>query len=167
MDVGFIGLGSMGRGMATSLIKAGHSVRVWNRSRGPVDQLVGKGARSVAAPRGAFTGDAVISMLADDDALRSVLAGGQILNGAPRGIVFVNMATVSLVLARESAALFRSRGVAYIAAPVFGRPMPQAPASCTSSSPAIRSPWLACSLCSPPSARRPGRSAAILTGPTS
>ena len=58
MDIGFIGLGAMGKAMAMNLIKAGHSVRVWNRSRGPVDELVRQGARPLASPHDAFTGDA-------------------------------------------------------------------------------------------------------------
>jgi 3-hydroxyisobutyrate dehydrogenase-like beta-hydroxyacid dehydrogenase len=122
MDVGFIGLGGMGKGMAANLVKAGHTVRVWNRSRGPQDELVRQGARAVASPHQAFAGDAALSMLADDDALRSVIAEGEVLDGARPGFVFVNMATISVALARELTDLFRARGFGYVAAPVFGRP---------------------------------------------
>jgi 3-hydroxyisobutyrate dehydrogenase-like beta-hydroxyacid dehydrogenase len=122
MDIGFIGLGAMGKGMAANLIKAGHTVRVWNRSRGPVDELARQGAQPLASPRDAFTGDAVLSMLADDDALRAVIAPALMPDGAPTGLVFVNMATISVALARELPDLFRTRGIAYVAAPVFGRP---------------------------------------------
>lgn len=122
MDVGFIGLGAMGRAMAANLVKAGHTVRVWNRSRGPVDELVRLGAKAAASPREAFAGDAVISMLADDDAVRAVIVQPGLLDGAPPGLVHVNMATISVALARELAELHRAHGVVYVAAPVFGRP---------------------------------------------
>jgi len=122
MDVGFIGLGAMGRAMAANLVKAGHTVRVWNRSRGPVDALVREGAVPATSARDAFRGDAVISMLADDAAVRAVVLDEQLLDGAPAGLVHVNMATISVALARELATLHQARGVAYIAAPVFGRP---------------------------------------------
>ncbi len=122
MDVGFIGLGAMGKGMAANLVKAGHSVRVWNRSPGPLDELARQGAQPVTTPSQAFAADAVLSMLADDDALRSVVGQDGVLDGARRGIVFVNMATISIALAQELSELFRARGISYVAAPVFGRP---------------------------------------------
>jgi 3-hydroxyisobutyrate dehydrogenase-like beta-hydroxyacid dehydrogenase len=122
MDVGFMGLGAMGRGMAANLVRAGHRVRVWNRSRGPVEELARLGAQPAASPREAFAGDAVLSMLADDDAVRTVILGERLLEDAPRGLVHVNMATISVALARELAELHRAHGVAYVAAPVFGRP---------------------------------------------
>jgi 3-hydroxyisobutyrate dehydrogenase-like beta-hydroxyacid dehydrogenase len=122
MDIGFIGLGSMGKGIAANIMKAGHKVRVWNRSRGPVDDLVRQGALPLGSPREAFAGDAVLSMLADDDALRSVVAQREVLDAAPAGLVFVNMATISVALARELTEVFQARRVAYVSAPVFGRP---------------------------------------------
>ena len=79
MEVGFIGLGAMGRAMATNLIAAGHHLRVWNRSRAPVDVLVAKGATAAATPEEAFAAEAVISMLADDAAVKSVILD----SGAP------------------------------------------------------------------------------------
>ncbi|HEX6535270.1 MAG TPA: NAD(P)-dependent oxidoreductase [Gemmatimonadaceae bacterium] len=122
MDIGFIGLGSMGRAMAANLLAAGHQVRVWNRSPGPVDALAARGARQVASAREAFAGDAVVSMLADDAAVRDVIVDEGLVAAAPRGVVHVNMATISVALARELVALHREHGVAYVAAPVFGRP---------------------------------------------
>lgn len=122
MDVGFVGLGAMGKGMAANLVKAGHAVRAWNRSRGPLDELAREGALPTTSPRDVFAGDAVVSMLADDDALRSVIAEAHVLDGAPRGLIFVNMATISVALAQELSELFRGRGIGYVAAPVFGRP---------------------------------------------
>ena len=69
MNVGFVGLGAMGRAMATNLIEAGHRLRVWNRSAGRVEELRRKGAEAAAEPREAF-GEVLVSMLADDTAVR-------------------------------------------------------------------------------------------------
>jgi 3-hydroxyisobutyrate dehydrogenase-like beta-hydroxyacid dehydrogenase len=121
MDVAFVGLGAMGREMAANLVKAGHEVRVWNRSAGPVEDLVRKGAKAAADPRDAFRG-VVFSMLADDAAVRDIFLARGLLDSAPVGTVHVNMATVSVRLARELADEHRRHGVEYVAAPVFGRP---------------------------------------------
>jgi len=120
MDVGFIGLGTMGSRIAANILKAGHKVRVWNRSHPPVDALAKTGAIPVATAREAFSGDAVFSMLADDAAVRQVIE--PLLDGAPKGLVHVNTATISVALARELAALHREHGLFYVAATVFGRP---------------------------------------------
>jgi 3-hydroxyisobutyrate dehydrogenase-like beta-hydroxyacid dehydrogenase len=121
MNVGFIGLGGMGKAMATNLVKAGHHVRVWNRSSAPVKELVAQGAEAAAAPRDLARSEVVITMLADDAATRSVVIEGGLLEAASPGLIHVNMATVSVAFAKELADLHRQRGIAYIAAPVFGR----------------------------------------------
>jgi 3-hydroxyisobutyrate dehydrogenase-like beta-hydroxyacid dehydrogenase len=120
MDIGFIGLGAMGSHVAENLVKAGNTVRVWNRSRPPVDALARLGARPVSTAREAFSGDAVFSMLADDAAVHAVI--DPLLDDAPKGLLHVNMATISVALARDFAARHRARGLGYVAAPVFGRP---------------------------------------------
>jgi hypothetical protein len=120
MDVGFIGLGAMGSRIAANVLKAGNQLRVWNRTRAPLDTLERLGARPVATAREAFRGDVVISMLADDNAVHAVIDG--LLDGAPKGLVHVNMATISVPLARELAERHRAHGLAYVAATVFGRP---------------------------------------------
>jgi 3-hydroxyisobutyrate dehydrogenase-like beta-hydroxyacid dehydrogenase len=121
MDIGFVGLGQMGQAMVANLLAAGHTVRVWNRSPGPVDAMVALGAIAVSSAREAFAGDAVMSMLADDGAVRAVI-DDQVLAQAPRGLVHVNLATVSVQLAQELVATHRAHGLVYVAAPVFGRP---------------------------------------------
>lgn len=121
MDVGFIGLGAMGKAMAANLIKAGHRVRVWNRSRAAVSELVAQGAIAADRAKDCFRGDAVISILADDDATRAVVLADGVLDGAAEGIVHVNMATVSVAFAKALAAEHARRGIAYVGAPVFGR----------------------------------------------
>jgi 3-hydroxyisobutyrate dehydrogenase-like beta-hydroxyacid dehydrogenase len=120
MDVGFIGLGAMGSRIAGSLVKAGYQPRVWNRTREPVDALVRSGARAAAEARDAFIGDVVFSMLADDGAVQAVI--DPLLESAPRGLIHVNMATISVGLARDLAARHEDHGLAYVAATVFGRP---------------------------------------------
>ncbi|WP_131118905.1 NAD(P)-dependent oxidoreductase [Lichenihabitans psoromatis] len=119
MDIGFIGLGHMGRAMATNLLRAGHQVRVWNRSPGPAQDLTTAGAVAVATAADAFAGDAVITMLADDAALEQTLAG--LLDKAPKGLLHINMATISVALAKALTDTHAASGLGYIAAPVFGR----------------------------------------------
>src|SRR4051812_46318621 len=121
MDTGFIGLGTMGRAMAANLLKAGHHVRVWNRSQEPVQALVGQGATACESPTEAFQAGVVISMLADDDAIQEVLQD-DVLARAPQSAIHVNMATISVALAKELTQVHAERGLRYVAAPVFGRP---------------------------------------------
>jgi 3-hydroxyisobutyrate dehydrogenase-like beta-hydroxyacid dehydrogenase len=121
MDIGFIGLGEMGVAMVRNMLKAGHTVRVWNRSPERAQPLVAQGAVVAGSPAGAFTGDAVFSMLADDAALREVI-DASLLEHAPRGLIHVNMATISVALAEELAHAHAARGLHYVAAPVLGRP---------------------------------------------
>jgi 3-hydroxyisobutyrate dehydrogenase-like beta-hydroxyacid dehydrogenase len=124
MDIGFIGLGHMGSAIAGRFLQANHKVRVWNRSPEGARKLGEAGAQVVASPDDAFKGDAVFSMLGDDNALRAVLLDTGVLERASRATVpvHVNMATVSVAFADELAALHEKRGIAYIAAPVMGRP---------------------------------------------
>src|SRR6185437_10514518 len=67
MKLGFIGLGAMGRGMASRLVEAGHEVQVWNRSPEPCEEFERRGARRAQGPGPLFDADAVFTMLADDD----------------------------------------------------------------------------------------------------
>ncbi|HTR05584.1 MAG TPA: NAD(P)-dependent oxidoreductase [Paraburkholderia sp.] len=121
MDIGFIGLGEMGGAMVGNLLKAGHTVRVWNRTAAKAQALAAAGARLVGSPGDAFCGDAVISMLADDAALCEVI-DATLLDHAPQGLVHVNMATISVALAGSLAHAHAGRGLHYVAAPVLGRP---------------------------------------------
>lgn len=121
MDIGFVGLGEMGGAIALNLLKAGHRVRVWNRSPEKVAPLVEAGAEHAGSIAEAFQGDAVFSMLADDAAVRGVFEAS-LLEHAPRGLVHVNMATISVALAETLAHAHAERGLHYVAAPVLGRP---------------------------------------------
>lgn len=120
MDVGFIGLGAMGREMARRLLEAGHRVQVWNRSPEPVAALVALGARAADGLPQAMANEVVVSMLADDAAVESRLLDEELLSAA-RVEVHVNMATVSPALARRAAELHARFGIGYVAAPVLGR----------------------------------------------
>ncbi|PMS17046.1 oxidoreductase [Trinickia dabaoshanensis] len=117
MEIGIIGLGSMGREMARNLVAAGHTVTGWNRSGGHID-----GVRMVEAPVLALQADMALTMLSDDGAIRSVLMDTNLLPRARPGLVHVVASTISVAFARELVELHRAAGVAYVAAPVLGRP---------------------------------------------
>jgi 3-hydroxyisobutyrate dehydrogenase-like beta-hydroxyacid dehydrogenase len=117
MDVGFIGLGKMGIAMARNLVKAGHTVRAWNRS--PVEAA---GLTLVKTARDAFQADVVFTMLSDDSALRAVVLDGGLLEAARKGAVHVGCSTISVAFAEELAKRHAEAGIGYVSAPVFGRP---------------------------------------------
>jgi 3-hydroxyisobutyrate dehydrogenase-like beta-hydroxyacid dehydrogenase len=123
MKVGFIGLGHMGAGMAASLLKAGHDVTVYNRTRTKVDALVARGAKAASSVSNACRGDAVITMLADDDAVERVLFGdaGNI-DSLPAGAIHISSSTISVALSGRLTAAHANAGQRFVAAPVFGRP---------------------------------------------
>jgi 3-hydroxyisobutyrate dehydrogenase-like beta-hydroxyacid dehydrogenase len=123
VDVGFVGLGNMGRGMARSLLSAGHRVTVWNRSDAPVAELVREGATRAATPADAAQSGLVLSMLSDDHAVEGVTIGGDsILAGLPSGGVHVSMSTIGVELAERLTRAHADAGQTMISAPVFGRP---------------------------------------------
>lgn len=122
MKIGFIGLGKMGAAIAHNVVKAGHDVTVWNRSKEPVEELVRQGAHAAKSPEDALQGDALFSMLASDAAMRAVGLDAKLLDSAAKGLVHANCATVSADFAREMAGAHQKRGLHYVASPVFGRP---------------------------------------------
>jgi 3-hydroxyisobutyrate dehydrogenase-like beta-hydroxyacid dehydrogenase len=107
--------------MAGSLLRAGHAVRVWNRSAEPVAALVAEGAQAARTLAEVFAADTVVSMLANDEAVERLLLDPALLAGA-RATLHVNMATVSLALAERAEAAHAEHGIGYVAAPVLGRP---------------------------------------------
>ena len=123
MQVGFIGLGHMGRGMAANLLAAGHALTVYNRSSDKADPLIGKGARLAKTPGDAARAQVVITMLADDHAVeRVVFDKGGVLDSLAPGAIHVSMSTISVALAERLAGAHRDKGQEFVAAPVFGRP---------------------------------------------
>jgi 3-hydroxyisobutyrate dehydrogenase-like beta-hydroxyacid dehydrogenase len=122
MRIGFLGLGNMGSAMAANLLKGGHQLRVWNRSPAAAAKFAGKGAEAVATPAEAFDADVVFTMLADDEALREILLDSGLLDRLAPPLIHVNMATISVAFAEELARRWKARDVAYVSAPVMGRP---------------------------------------------
>jgi 3-hydroxyisobutyrate dehydrogenase-like beta-hydroxyacid dehydrogenase len=122
MRIEFLGLGNMGSAMAANLLKGGHQLRVWNRSPAASAKFAGKGAEAVATPAEAFDADVVFTMLADDEALREILLDSGLLDRLAPPLIHVNMATISVAFAEELARRWKARDVAYVSAPVMGRP---------------------------------------------
>jgi 3-hydroxyisobutyrate dehydrogenase-like beta-hydroxyacid dehydrogenase len=123
MDTGFIGLGRMGAAMATNLVRAGHDVTVFNRSPGKATALIHLGAHEATHLADTCAGSAVLSMLANDEAVSEVTLGkGGIVDHLPRGAIHVSMSTISVDLSRRLAQAHAKAGQRYVAAPVFGRP---------------------------------------------
>jgi 3-hydroxyisobutyrate dehydrogenase-like beta-hydroxyacid dehydrogenase len=130
MKIAFIGLGNMGLAMAQNLIKAGHSLRVYNRTRSRADELQPAGAHIAATPGEAAEGvEIALTMLADDHALESVVFGDEKNNGKdgllaslPANAIHISCSTISVALSRRMAAAHAERKQHYVSAPVFGRP---------------------------------------------
>jgi len=120
--VGFIGLGIMGRPMARNLLKAGHALIVHSRSRGPVDEIVKAGAKAATSPTEvAGQCDVLITMLPNSPDVEQVALGpGGIAEGARRGLVFVDMSTISPIISQKIGKALEPRGVVMLDAPVSG-----------------------------------------------
>jgi 3-hydroxyisobutyrate dehydrogenase-like beta-hydroxyacid dehydrogenase len=123
MKVGFIGLGHMGAGMAANLLKAGHDVTVYNRTRMKIEPLVAQGAKAADSVSDACSGDAVITMLANDDAVESVVfSDGSIIGSLLAAAIHISSSTISVALSERLEAAHAKAGQRFVAAPVFGRP---------------------------------------------
>ena len=123
MDVGFIGLGAMGSGMAGKLLEAGHSVTVYNRSSAKAELFAARGAKVASSIAETCRGDAVFTMLADDNAVHEVVFGARgVLPSLPSGKIHISSSTISVALSERMAAEHAERDQRYLAAPVFGRP---------------------------------------------
>jgi len=123
MKLGFIGLGHMGTAMAANLLKAGHDVSVFNRSPGKSGSLIELGAHEAASVAEVCKADAVITMLADDDAVSDIVLGpGGVIAHLPEGAIHLSMSTISVALSKHLAQAHAKAGQRYVAAPVFGRP---------------------------------------------
>jgi 3-hydroxyisobutyrate dehydrogenase-like beta-hydroxyacid dehydrogenase len=123
MKVGFIGLGRMGASMAGNLLQAGHDLTVYNRTPSKAQGLIDRGARLADRAADACRGDAVITMLADDGAVESVVFGeGGVLKSLGKGAIHVSMSTISIALSERLADAHAGVGQRFAAAPVFGRP---------------------------------------------
>ena len=122
MNIAFVGMGNMGSPMAANLIKAGHTLTVYNRTRSRAEKL--QGARVANTPGEAVAGvEVAITMLADDHAVEAVVfEKSSILELLPPKAIHVSMSTISVALSRRLASAHAERKQHYVAAPVFGRP---------------------------------------------
>jgi 3-hydroxyisobutyrate dehydrogenase-like beta-hydroxyacid dehydrogenase len=123
LNVGFIGLGHMGAGMAANLLKAGHRVTVFNRTPAKAQALIADGATLATSIAEASRGDAVVTMLANDEAVEDVVLrrDGVIANLASGGL-HVSSSTISVALSERLTEKHARKGQKFVAAPVFGRP---------------------------------------------
>src|SRR6202012_4066579 len=122
--VAFIGLGKMGHGMAGRYLDAGFTVAVWNRSKAKAEDLIARGARWATSPEdAAIDADAVVTMVADDQASRAVWLGA---DGAAAnmkaGTLAIECSTVSYAHALQLSQELTGRGLIYIDSPVTGLP---------------------------------------------
>ncbi|HUE43262.1 MAG TPA: NAD(P)-dependent oxidoreductase [Candidatus Sulfotelmatobacter sp.] len=123
MEVGLIGLGGMGTGLAKSLLRGGHRVTVYNRTQSRAEALRADGATVAATPADACRAGVVMTMLADDAAVESqVFGSGGILASLPRGGVHISCSTISVALSDRLTAAHSSAGQEFVSCPVFGRP---------------------------------------------
>ena len=139
MNIGWMGLGRMGSGMAANLVKAGHEVTVYNRTPGKARSLIERGAKPAASVGEACRGDLVVTMLADDVAVESVVFSDKgILASLAKGRIHISMSTISVALSERLAAAHAAAGQRYVAAPVFGRPTNSPRRASSSSRPEAR-----------------------------
>ncbi len=122
MQVGFIGLGLMGRPMALNLIKAGHTVHVWSRRRESMQPLLDAGAGDCASAADvASRVEVVITMVADAPDVEQVALGENgVAKGARPGLIMVDMSTIAPAAAQAIAARLADQGVTLLDAPVSG-----------------------------------------------
>ena len=123
MKVGFIGIGNMGLGIAHNLLRAGHQLTIYNRTRSKAEALTSAGAQVANSLAEACQPGVVMTMLADDSALEEVALGeGGIVHALPKGGIHLSLSTISTALSRRLTNEHTRRGQIFIASPVFGRP---------------------------------------------
>lgn len=122
MQIGWIGLGTMGASMAGHLVQAGHGVTVFNRTPGRAEAVVAAGAREAATPAAAATGaELVFACVSDSPDVEAIVLGADGVAGAmAAGSVFVDCSTISPTVARRLAVALRERGIGAVDAPVSG-----------------------------------------------
>jgi 3-hydroxyisobutyrate dehydrogenase-like beta-hydroxyacid dehydrogenase len=122
MKVAFIGLGNMGAPMARNLLRAGHEVTAYNRTRAKAEPLATDGARiGDSIEHAARDAEVAITMLADDQALGDVVFDG-LIRALPANAIHMGMSTISVEMAKRLAEAHAYAGQGYISSPVLGRP---------------------------------------------
>ena len=121
-SIGFVGLGIMGKPMARNLLKAGHSLVVYDLAPAGVDDVAGAGAQKGSSPKDvASRSDIVITMLPDGpDVEQAVLGPNGVLEGARKGTIVVDMSSISPMVAQKVGAACEAKGVEFLDAPVSG-----------------------------------------------
>jgi len=125
-NIGFIGLGLMGRPMAMNLLKAGHRLTVWNRTASRAEELLSAGATVARSPREvAAASDVLITIVSDPPALESVLwASDEPNDGAlaalKSGSLYIDSSTISPSLVRKISSACQKQRVRFLDAPVTG-----------------------------------------------
>ena len=124
MQVGFIGIGVMGRPMTLNLLKAEHHVTIYARhpDKPGVQEVLNAGAKLAPSPRAvAMASDIVITMLPNSPQVEEVVAGPNgLLEGARKGLIIVDMSTIAPAVSRKLAQEASIRGVHLLDAPVSG-----------------------------------------------
>ena len=122
MRIGFIGLGIMGKPMAKNLLKAGHTLVVYDIVEAPVKELVQAGATAGSSPKDvAARNDLIITMLPNSPHVKkAVLGEGGVMEGAKPGSVLVDMSSIAPLASREVAAELAKKGIEMLDAPVSG-----------------------------------------------
>src|SRR5882724_5694826 len=120
--IAYLGLGTMGSGMASNLLKAGYHLTVWNRSAEKCKPFARKGARVAATPADAARDvDLVIYMLSNDQAVEETVFGLEgILSGIREGQIAIDMSTVLPAMSLREQKAYAKRGVDFLDVPVFG-----------------------------------------------
>ena len=124
MQVGFIGIGAMGRPMTLNLLKAGHHVTIYARhpDKPEVQEVIEAGAKLAPSPRAvAMASDIVITMLPNSPQVEGVVAGTHgLLEGARKGLIIVDMSTIAPATSRMLAQASSTHGAHFLDAPVSG-----------------------------------------------
>ncbi|MFQ5847289.1 MAG: 2-hydroxy-3-oxopropionate reductase [Candidatus Methylomirabilales bacterium] len=120
--IGFIGLGIMGKPMARNLLKAGHALTVYSRSRPPMDELKRDGAALGSSPKEvAAASEVLITMLPNSPDVEAVVLGvNGILEGAKSGMILIDMSTISPLVSQKIYQEAKKKGVKALDAPVSG-----------------------------------------------
>jgi 2-hydroxy-3-oxopropionate reductase len=120
--IAFVGLGIMGKPMSKNLLKAGHSVVVFDVAPAPVADVVAAGGTAAKSSKEAASqADVIITMLPDGPELETAVLGpGGILEGAAKGSTVVDMSSISPVVAQKVGAACAAKGVEFLDAPVSG-----------------------------------------------
>ena len=120
--VGFVGLGIMGRGMTHNLLKAGYSVRVWNRTASRMDEFVAAGAEAGSSPADvAAHCDIIVTCVSDTPDVEAVILGEDgIIHSVKEGSLVIDCSTISPQVTKDIAAKLNEKGVHMLDAPISG-----------------------------------------------